>query len=86
MEDIINQLSKPSLRLVGTKQVIKGMINGAVRCVIVAKDAESYLKKCIVDTAKEHNVTVKYCESMQKLGNLCGIEVPSAVAGILAEA
>ena len=80
-EKLIQMLNHSS-KVVGSKQVLKGM-SGTVRCVIVATDADVDLRKKIVDCAKAGNVAIVRVQSKRHLGELAGIEVAAAVVGIL---
>lgn len=77
--DMLNSSSK----VVGSKQVLKGMSEGTIRCVIVASDADAELKTALVDEAKRHRVPVRYFPSKRKLGEAAGVEVATAAVGIL---
>ena len=81
-EKLIEMLNHSS-KVVGSKQVLKGMSDGTVRCVIVATDADVDLRKKIVASAKASNVSIVRVPSKRHLGELAGIEVAAAVVGIL---
>ncbi len=78
-------LKNPS-KVVGSKQVLKGLSEGAVRCVIVAADADAELKKRLEAAASAEKVPVRYVPTRRRLGELVGVEVPTAAVGILDEA
>lgn len=80
-EKLIKLLESPE-KIVGSKQVLKGMSDGTVRCVIVALDTDADLKKKIVAKAKEKSVEIFYVNSKKKLGDAVGIEVNAAVVGV----
>lgn len=80
--EIINMLKSPS-KLIGTKQVLKGLSEGTVRCVIVAADADSFIRNKIISHANKHNAEIRHYGSMEALGKLCGIDVGAAVVGMM---
>ena len=78
LTDMLNGSSK----VVGSKQVLKGISEGTLRCVIVASDADAELKKKIVAEASKHRLTVYYVPSKRRLGEEAGVEVATAAVGI----
>ena len=69
-------------RVVGTKQVLRGLKSGTLAKVYVANDADTFLYQRIVTAAESAGVTVVRVPTMKELGLLCGVEVASAAAGI----
>lgn len=82
-EQKLEQMLKSSSKVVGSKQVLKGLSDGTVRCVIVALDADSDLRKKIVARASDKNVEVVKTSSKRKLGELAGVEVDAAAVGLI---
>ena len=78
MEDLKNSVS----RVVGTKQVLRGLKSGTLAKVYVANDADTFLYQRIVRAAENAGVPVVRVPTMKELGLLCGVEVASAAAGI----
>ena len=81
MTKMLNRSSK----VVGSKQVLKGMSEGSVRCVIIASDADTELKKKLVEEAFRLRLNVMYAPSMARLGEAAGLEVAAAAVGIGSE-
>ena len=79
----IIKLLKISPKVVGSKQVSRGIAEGTVGCVIVAEDADRALRKKLVAAAKIAGVAVEYAPSMEWLGRNSGIEVGAAAVGII---
>ena len=75
----------PGKRVVGLKQTLRAVKSGTAVTVYVAENAEEKIKKQIVDICKENNIEVVYVQSMDKLGNLCGISVGAATACIIGD-
>lgn len=78
----LEQMLTNSSKVVGSKQVLKGISNSTVRCVIVALDADAELRRKIVVAANARRVDVTYVASKKRLGELAGVEVAAAVVGI----
>ena len=78
----LEQMLTRSSKVVGSKQVLKGISNSTVRCVIVALDADAELRRKIVSAANARRVDVTYVVSKKRLGELAGVEVAAAVVGI----
>jgi large subunit ribosomal protein L7A len=69
--------------VVGVKQTLRMLEQGRISEIFVAKDAELYVTRHILEAAREDRIPIKYVESMKQLGNLCGIDIGAAVAGSL---
>ncbi len=76
-------LIKNSSRLVGLKQVLAGVTNDAVRCVLVSCDSDDFVMRAISDAVSTKDILVQTVCGKHKLGKLCGIDVACAVVGIL---
>lgn len=72
-------------RTVGLKQTQRALEKGCVRRVFVAKDAETHVIRPVLEWCNSHNVECVEVPTMRELGKACGIEVGTAVAGILKE-
>ena len=74
---------KDHKKLVGCRQVLRGLSEDTVRCVIVSEDADGRIKSNLVKAATEKNVKVLYAPSMDWLGRNAGIDVGAATVGFL---
>ncbi len=79
----LEQMLTSSSKVVGSKQVLKGISNSTVRCVIVALDADAEIRKKIVQSANVRHIDVTYVSSKKRLGEMAGIDVAAAVVGII---
>lgn len=79
----LEQMLTRSSKVVGSKQVLKGISNSTVRCVIVALDADAEIRKKIVANANVRHIEVQYVSSKKRLGEMAGIDVSAAVVGIV---
>ena len=75
----------PEGRVVGTKQVLRGIDEGTLRCVVVASDADEFITSRVKAEADARNVAVIECPSKQELGELCGVKIGAACAGVVKE-
>ncbi len=82
MKDFITKLANKDLRIVGIKQVLKCLDKGEIRCVILAEDADSYFKECVLEEAESHKVEVITVPTRLELSKYCKVDVPTAVAGL----
>lgn len=82
MEELKEKLANKTLRVVGLRQVLKGLDKGEIGCVILAKDADSYFKRCVTESAKESGVKVIEVQSKVLLASYCNVEAPTGVAGL----
>lgn len=81
-ENELEKLLTISSKVVGTKQVLRGVSEGTVGCVVVAEDAEPALKEKVVAAAEYAGIEVRFAPNMAWLGRVCGIEVGAAAVGI----
>jgi len=70
-------------KTVGLKQTQRALEKGLVRRLFTAQDAEPHVLRSIVEWCNNHNVERIEVPTMRELGKACGIEVGTAVAGIL---
>ena len=69
-------------RVVGTRQVLRGIQSGSLRAVYVANDADTFLYQRIVRAAEAAGIPVIRVQSMKELGQACGVSVSTAAAGL----
>ena len=73
-------------RVVGTRQLLKKLASDEISVLYVAKDAQREITEKLTALAEGNQVEIVTVETMEKLGNMCGIAVGSAAAGLLREA
>ncbi len=79
------RLKSPSLRVVGARQTLRALKAGRLECAYVAKDAAPALREQLLAAAREAATPVKDDCTLDEIGRLCRVDVPSAAAGILKE-
>ena len=72
-----------SRKVVGTKQVLRALKAGTVAKVYVCSDADTFIYQQVVRGAEDAGVPCVRVPSMKELGMVCGVDVPTAAAGIL---
>ena len=70
-------------KVVGTKQTIRMVEKGLCKKVLIAEDVRSDILPPLLALCRENGVEVLTVASMIQLGELCGIKVGAASAGIL---
>lgn len=80
---MLEQLRSATQRAVGAKQVLRALETGKVSMAFVAKDADPFLTKRVMDACYEKNIQCLEAQTMKALGEACGIEVQAAAAAIL---
>ncbi len=70
-------------RVVGTKQVLRALKAGTVSRVYVSSDADTFIYQQVVRAAEDAGIPCVRVPSMKELGMVCGVNVPSAAAGLL---
>ena len=74
---------KTDNKIVGFKQSLRAVKDGAAKKAFVAMDADVHVTTPFVNACEANGVTVEYCESCRVLGDACGIEVGAAVAVLI---
>lgn len=69
--------------VVGAKQTLKAIKVDQIEVVFLAQDADLYITAPIRLECENRGIKVVDVETMTELGKACGIEVGSAVAGIM---
>ena len=72
-----------SRKVVGTKQVLRALKNGTVARVYICSDADTFIYQQVVRSAEEAGIPCVRAASMKELGMICGVDVPTAAAGLL---
>lgn len=76
------ELETAKNRLVGTKQVLKALMADEIAVLYIANDADAGIKEKILAAAGSQSIRVVYADTMQVLGECCGIDVLAACAAI----
>lgn len=79
----LNQLSTTTNKVVGQKQTLRALKDGAVHTVFLAQDADGKVTKPVLSECEGQSIEVVTVESMEALGKACSIKVKAAVAAIL---
>ncbi len=82
-EEEIEKLLISRPKVVGTRQVLKGIASDELRCVVMSEDADEALKEKIVAMAQSKNLEIHTVKSMVWLGKVSEVAVKTAVVGIL---
>ena len=72
-----------SRKVVGTKQVLRALKTGTAARVYICNDADTFIYQQVVREAEEAEVPCVKAASMKELGMICGVDVPTAAAGLL---
>lgn len=75
--------SAGSRKVVGTKQVLRAIRNETVSRVYVCSDADTFIYQQVVRAAEEAGIPCVRVPSMKELGMICGVDVPTAAAGLI---
>lgn len=70
-------------KTVGLKQTQRALEKGRVRRVYLANDAETHVRRPVLEWCDKHSVECIEVPTMKELGKACGIEVGTAVAALL---
>lgn len=80
---MLEQLKEAEGRLVGTKQVLRGLTAGKIAKVFVAEDADEFIYRRLMAAAEAAQTPVVRVKTMKELGQACRVEVSAAAAAIL---
>ena len=75
-------LKEPSRRVVGARQVLRAVSEGKVREVFIARDADPFVTRPVMDACETAKIRITEIDTMSQLGVSCGIEVKASVAGL----
>lgn len=78
----MEMLQADQKRVVGTKQVLRGLKAGTLKRVYVANDADTFLYQRITQAAEAAGVETVRVASMKELGEMSGVQVPAAAAAL----
>jgi large subunit ribosomal protein L7A len=70
----------PGKKVIGAKQTLKAIKNGAATIVFVAEDADQKVTKPIVEACLQNNLELVYISTIRELGKMCDIDVGAATA------
>ena len=84
-EQTILSMLKDLEKHVGCRQVLRGLSEGTIRCVVVAEDADNGIKDVLTKASMLKGVQVLKAPSMEWLGRNAGIDVGAATVGFLKE-
>lgn len=71
-----------SEKVVGTKRVLKSIEGKTVKCVIVADNADGFIRNSVTALCRENGIEIISVPSKKELGRISGIDVPAAVVGL----
>lgn len=74
---------KDAKKAVGLKQSRKAIKDGCAKRVYLAENADERLCAPIIELCQQLQVEISAVETMEKLGQACGINVGAAVAVLL---
>ena len=80
---MLEKLREAQSRVVGTKQVLRGLEAGKFSQVFVAEDADEFIYRRVMAAAEAAKVPACRVNTMKELGQACRVEVPTAAAALL---
>lgn len=76
-------LKNPRRRVVGAKETLKQVTTGRALAVYVARDTDAKVVAVVIAESERREIPVHYVETMEALGEMCGIEVSAAAAALI---
>lgn len=74
---------KNARKVVGTRKLVRAVQAGEIAEAYLADDADLFILRQVKDACAQANVRIVSVETMKALGTACGVEVPTAAAGVL---
>lgn len=71
-----------SQKVVGTRRLLRAVQAGEISEVYLAKDADLFIVRQVKDACNRANVRMIEVDTMKQLGEVCGVDVKTASAGI----
>jgi len=81
----IQELTTAKKRAIGMKQTKKAVEKGEAELVFLAKDADDHILNPLQNLCQQKSVKYHMVDTMELLGEACGIQVGAAAAAILGE-
>ena len=78
---IKNLIDANPSRVVGLKQVLRGIEDDAIWCVIMSSDSDGFGQALLKVSICAKYILMERIDSKEQLGSLVGIDVPAAVVG-----
>ena len=82
-EDYKSWIDNSPKKFVGLKQVLRGITDGVIWCVILSSDCEEFIKKAVREAARGKEIAFRRGPTMAELGKAAKIDVGAAVVGLL---
>lgn len=75
-------LKNAAVKVIGSKQVQRALKAGTLSRVYLAEDIDTFLYQKVRRAAEAAGVPVTTVKLSAELGRACGLEIPSAAAGL----
>ena len=82
-DDYKKLIDNSSKKLVGLKQVLRGITDGTVWCVIVSSDCEEFIRERLREGSVGREIEFRKGPAMADLGRTMKIDVGAAVVGLV---
>ena len=82
MYKVVEQAPKDRI-VVGTKQVMRGLSDGQIDYVVLAKDADAHIRDRIINECNLRRVPCHEVAEKRELGLRVGVKIGAAVIGII---
>ena len=69
--------------VVGKRQILRGIKDGIIQEIVIAKDADQDYIKSLIIVAQSNNIKYQIKGTMQEISLAHGIDVPSGSVGLL---
>jgi len=69
-------------KVVGTRRLVRAIQAGEITEAYIARDADLFILRQVRQACNEAGIRMIEVDTMKQLGQACGIEVPTASAGI----
>ncbi len=79
----MNDLADPDKRVVGLKQVLRGVQEGIFEKIYIASDADEAIRLKVLNVCAQMGTQYEEVHTMAELGEACSIDVGAATAGVL---
>lgn len=79
----MQKVDQTARRIVGARQVLRAIASRTLAHVYIARDADPFVTRPVMDACEKNGVRFTEVESMAALGAQSGIDVKASVAGVL---
>jgi ribosomal protein L7Ae-like RNA K-turn-binding protein len=81
MEETIKKLLLTNKKVIGLRQVLRGILKREIESVVIADDTAQHIKTQLLEACKIATIPIFTCPTRAELGKTLGIQRPCCTVG-----